>query len=179
METKILSVKSSVVDSIKALSKFTSKDKTREYLSYVVYDARNNRLIATDGKRAIRINNVELDLEVGSYGLYRLTILDKVRIAADETNDYPHAIGRVFPDKYSLNEVRSLNAGCTKGTTLDVELSVFLHGLKHIINFRYLLDFPRETFRCFESPEKATVLFVADETKLGKIEIIIMPINEV
>ncbi len=166
METKVVTYSAKT---IKNLQKFTSKDKTRDYLMNVVYNNKFKNISATDGKICAKIDNVDFETE-GE--LFNVTIVNETSILLTETNlGYPN-VNRIFPDDFNGYDEHEISLKGNK-KHISTEISIVLHELKHVINFNYLLQFPKEDFTCYESKDHNQVTFKSKDTNLS---IVVMPI---
>lgn len=171
METKIVDFNTK---SIKALQNFTSKDKTREYLMQVVYNNTTKNISATDGKICAKIDKVEFEV-LGN--LFNITIIGDNKILLTETNlGYPN-VNKIFPnfDDLTKYQERSISLKGNK-KFVSIEISRLINTLDHIINFSYLLKFPKEDFTCYESKEHSSIIFRGVSNR--NLSIIVMPISK-
>jgi len=176
METKVINYNTRA---IKALEKFKSKDKTRDYLMDVYYNDKTHTISATDGKICGKIEGVVFDVDKKG-GLFTVKVISKNDILLTESNlGYPNIV-RIFPDYEKLEDkgVSQLTIDLTGNKAMtSQEISIFVNKAKHIVNFRYLLDFPKELFTSFEKEKSNTLLFRSRDSSIGDLSIVLMAIN--
>lgn len=176
METKIVGFNTKA---IKALEKFKGKDKSRDYLLDIYYNDRTHNISATDGKICAKIDNVTFDVDAKDK-LFTVKVISDMEVLLTESKlGYPD-VNRIFPNYQDEGgeEITSntLDLIGTKAMN-SIEISVFINEAKHPIDFKYLLNFPKELFKCFESSKRETVLFRSKGSSMGDLSIALMAIN--